>query len=514
MGSEVDQLEFIDVLQRLGVDYHFNNEIRNLLDNIYNTQTSKLKKNNLYATALKFRILRQHGYHISTDVFVCFDLKTDQAIDVEGMLSMYEASFHSFEDETILDETRDFTTKFLKDYLNQNGDNDNMSLQISYALELPLHWRIPRWEAQWFIGVYEKKKSMSPVLLQFAKLDYNILQSIYQEELKSSSRWWDRTVRGGKLNFARDRIVENYIWTAGIIFNPNSGYFRKVVTKTFALITLIDDVYDVYGTLEDLELFTEAIDRWDLNGLDSLPEYMKMCFEPLNNFVNEVSSEIQNKSGRDITPHLKKAWTDQCKTYMIEARWYHSGYTPSLEEYLENAWMSIGTTNILIHSYFLTQHGFKMEDMARLEQNSNIIRFSDMIVRLVNDLGTYKRENDTGDIPKTVQCYMNKTGASERDACEHVNSMILTVWKKMNKEAHTSSFSRSFIDSAINIARMGMCMYMHGDGHSIQDPEIKNRIMSLIFEPVPIISTQHVRELASWRSKRGKSSNGIMDRMT
>ncbi|CAL5187100.1 unnamed protein product [Lathyrus oleraceus] len=136
MENEVDQLEIIDVLQRLGVDYHFNNEIRNMLDNIYNTQTSKLK-NNLYATALKFRILRQHGYDISTDVFVGFqdeilDLKKDiSAVDVEGMLSMYEASFHSFEDETILDEARDFTTKFLKDYLNQNGDNDIMSLQIS-----------------------------------------------------------------------------------------------------------------------------------------------------------------------------------------------------------------------------------------------------------------------------------------------------------------------------------------------------------------------------------------------
>lgn len=75
---------------------------------------------------------------------------------------------------------------------------------------------------------------------------------------------------------------------------------------------------------------------------------------------------------------------------MIEARWYHSGYSPSLEEYLENAWISIGTSNILIHGYFLTQHGFKMEDMVRLEQNSNIIRFSKMIVRLANDLGTYK----------------------------------------------------------------------------------------------------------------------------
>lgn len=64
MESEIDQLEFIDVLQRLGVDYHFNNEIKNMLDNVYNTQTSNLK-NSLYATSLKFRLLRQHGYNIS-----------------------------------------------------------------------------------------------------------------------------------------------------------------------------------------------------------------------------------------------------------------------------------------------------------------------------------------------------------------------------------------------------------------------------------------------------------------
>jgi (-)-alpha-terpineol synthase len=65
MENELDQLEFIDVLQRLGVAYQFNNEIKNILDNIYSSQTSKLK-NNLYATSLKFRLLRQHGYNIST----------------------------------------------------------------------------------------------------------------------------------------------------------------------------------------------------------------------------------------------------------------------------------------------------------------------------------------------------------------------------------------------------------------------------------------------------------------
>ena len=62
--NQIDQLELIDVLQRLGVAYHFNNEIRNILDNIYSMDKSK--KKNLHATALEFRLLRQHGYDIST----------------------------------------------------------------------------------------------------------------------------------------------------------------------------------------------------------------------------------------------------------------------------------------------------------------------------------------------------------------------------------------------------------------------------------------------------------------
>ncbi|XP_004488753.1 terpene synthase 10-like isoform X1 [Cicer arietinum] len=491
--NEIDQLEFIDVLQRLGVAYHFNNEIRNILDNIYNTQTSNLK-NNLYATSLKFRLLRQHRYNISTDVFIDFqdemcNFKKEQPIDVEAMLSMYEASFHSFANETILDELRDVTSKFLKEYLKNGGNH--ISLLISHALELPLHWRIPRWEAWWFINICERQQNQNHVLLQFAKLDFNIVQSIYQEELKYTSRWWKRTELGEKLSFSRDRLVENFVWTMGTNFKPEFEYFRKVITKVNSFITTIDDVYDVYGTLEELELFTHTIERWDLSAMNSLPYYMKICFLALYNFVNELAFEILKKSGYYIIPYLKKVWADLCKSYLIEAKWYHSKYTPTLGEYLENAWISISAPVILTHAYIAIPHSFKIEDLASLEEDSKIIYFSTMILRFANDIGSYKREIETGDIPKSIQCYMNESGVSEVEACDYIKSMICTMWKKMNKEAHTSSFSQSFIDTCINHARMAMFMYEHGDGHSIQDLEIQNRITSLALQPIPFICTKN-----------------------
>ncbi|XP_057420659.1 myrcene synthase, chloroplastic-like isoform X2 [Lotus japonicus] len=190
--SELDQLEFIDVLQRLGVDYHFEHEIRKFLDDIYKINTLNEKKN-LYATTLKFRLLRQHGYNISSDGFIHFrddqgNFKKGRTVDVEGMLSLYEASFHSFENETLLDEAKDFTSKFLKEYLNGSKGNHYTSILINHALKLPLHWRNPRWEAQWFINVYEIKQNVIPTLLQLAKLNFNIAQAIYLEELKESSR--------------------------------------------------------------------------------------------------------------------------------------------------------------------------------------------------------------------------------------------------------------------------------------------------------------------------------------
>ncbi|KAF2284338.1 hypothetical protein GH714_020774 [Hevea brasiliensis] len=87
-------------------------------------------------------------------------------------------------------------------------------------------------------------------------------------------RWWRNTGLGEKLSFARDRIVENFLWTIGETFEPQFSYCRRMSTKVNSLLTTIDDIYDVYGTLDELELFTDAVQRWDVNAIEQLPDYM------------------------------------------------------------------------------------------------------------------------------------------------------------------------------------------------------------------------------------------------
>lgn len=64
-----------------------------------------------------------------------------------------------------------------------------------------------------------------------------------------------------KLPFARDRLVECYFWILAVYFEPHYGLARRFLTKVIAMTSILDDIYDVYGTLEEITLFTDAIER-------------------------------------------------------------------------------------------------------------------------------------------------------------------------------------------------------------------------------------------------------------
>ncbi|KAF9596091.1 hypothetical protein IFM89_007144 [Coptis chinensis] len=110
------RLEMIDNLCRMGLSYHFEEEIKNFLGGIAISKSSLgPDQEDLHVVSLYFRLLRQYGYKISQDVFNCLKddsrrFKSSLHEDIKRMLSLYEASNLAFEGEDILDEAKDFTT--------------------------------------------------------------------------------------------------------------------------------------------------------------------------------------------------------------------------------------------------------------------------------------------------------------------------------------------------------------------------------------------------------------------
>ncbi|XP_022721028.1 alpha-farnesene synthase-like [Durio zibethinus] len=491
--DELATLQLIDMIRKLGLADLFADETHKALQAVASSnknRKSSEEEEDLYITALRFRLLRLHGYEVSQDVFNAFlDEKgifsVSKCTEIKGLLELFEASYLAFEGENILEEAKAFSTETLRIVYSTLGTN--LDKQVAHALELPTHWRVQWFDVKWHIIMCENNKNVDKILLELAKLNFNIVQATLQKDLSEISRWWRNLGLMEHLNFTRDRLAESFLCAVGLAYEPQYSCFRKCLTKITTMILIIDDVYDVYGSLEELEQFTDAVDRWDSSKIQQLPGCMKICFQALYDIIIEISHDIHELNGCDVQVllHLRKAWAGFCRALFVEAKWYSEGYTPSLQEYLSNALISSGGIVISVHSMLSLGHAVANEMVDFLGKNQDLVYNISVITRLCNDLGTSVAEKERGDASSSILCYMREVNASEEKAREHIKEMITDTWKKINGQcfSNQSPLLQTFVKVTTNVARMVHCLYQFGDGFGIQDQETRRHILSLLIEP-------------------------------
>lgn len=57
-------------------------------------------------------------------------------------------------------------------------------------------------------------------------------------------------------------MVECYFWAVAAHFEPQYSRSRIFYAKVISMVAILDDTYDAYGTYQELEIFTEAIERY------------------------------------------------------------------------------------------------------------------------------------------------------------------------------------------------------------------------------------------------------------
>ncbi|RXI03549.1 hypothetical protein DVH24_004201 [Malus domestica] len=231
--------------------------------------------------------------------------------NVIGLLSLYEATQLRVHGEDILEEALTFTTTHLKSV--ENRLSSPLSELVTHALYQPFWKGNPRLEARRYLSIYQEDDSHNETLFNFCKVGFQSLAASPSERTK-----WSKDLDFvSKLPFARDRIVESYLWGLGCYFEPQYDFARMTLSKVIGLIVGIDDIYDVYGTFEELELFTEAVEstkpfgnsltsdsirtpklsefRWDISAMDRLPQYMKVCYQAMLDSYTEMEEKLRNE---------------------------------------------------------------------------------------------------------------------------------------------------------------------------------------------------------------------------
>ncbi|KAK5834297.1 hypothetical protein PVK06_018174 [Gossypium arboreum] len=488
MANSTQKLPFIDSVQRLGVSYHFTKEIEDELENIYHNDNDA--ENDLYTTSLRFRLLREHGFNVSCEVFNKFkdeqgNFKSSVTSDVRGLLELYEASYMRVHGEDILDEAISFTTNHLS--LVVASLDYPLSEQVSHALKQSIRRGLPRVEARHYLSVYQDIESHNKSLLEFAKIDFNMLQLLHRKEISEICRWWKDLDFKRKLPYARDRVVECYFWILGVYFEPQYSLGRKMTTKVLAMTSHLDDTYDSYATYDELIIYRSAIERWEIKCIDQLPEYMKLNYKALLDVYEEMEQLVAEHGRQYCVEYAKNAMIQLLQFYFMEAKWALQNYKPSFEEFKANAVSSSGYAMLAITSFVGMGDMITPETFKWAVSNPKIIEASTIICRFTDDVTEHKFKHRREDEWSTIDYYMKEYGATAQEAYDVFNKHIESAWKDTNQEfLKPREMPTEVLNRSLNLSRVMDVLDKDGDGYTHVTKLIKDAITSLLIEPITL----------------------------
>ncbi|WCJ17888.1 Terpene synthase 5 [Euphorbia peplus] len=478
-----ESIHFINLLCRLGISYHFEDEINKQLHHIF-TMLPKLLEDDDYdlcTLANLFRVLRQYGYNMTSDVFKKFKDKDGEfmeviANDLQGILSLYEACYLAIPGEDILDEALAFTRKRLET-LAENS-MPHLQKHIKNSLTCSSRGTIERLDALQYISFYEDDEHVDQMLLKFAKLDYNGLQLLYRKELSQISRWWQNLNIGEDLAYGRDRLVESYVWAVGSLFEPQYSVCRLLITKYGLTVTLMDDTYDSYGTIDELKLLTSALQRFTMEAADELPQSM----QPIYRAIFELTKNDETQGCSYKATFAREMFAELARSYQMEKIWQKERKVPSMDEYIKNGKVT-SAFDVMTASCILGLEDMGMKEILWIRNNPQTVVGAKLYIRFLNDI--VKNETDRGDFPKIMDCYMMEYGVSQDESVEAIRKIVEDLWKKMNDDMLKShTVPRIFLKYTFNYARLAHIFHSDQGDWFTYAYNLKPLVASLFINPL------------------------------
>nr|ACO40485.1 terpene synthase [Actinidia deliciosa] len=427
MDGELVSLCLVNQIQRLGLAEHFTEEIEENLKLIYenykNQESREMKDSYLvptkiYKDSLAFRLLRMHGYNVTPRRFCWFLYQEDIRVHIEknyecftsALYNVYRATDLMFSGEYELEEARVFSRKLLEKSMKLKSLNDNLvnfpsfRSVIDHELSVPWIARLEHLDHRMWIeenkvdtlwigkASFYRLRALNDKLMTLAVESYKFRQSFYRNELEELKRWskdWGLT----DLGFGRKKTTYCYYAIAASSSLPHNSMVRLIVAKSAILVTIADDFFDMEGSLEDLQSLTQAVQRWDGN---SLSGHGKIIFCALDNLVSDIAKPHLHLEGSHVAENVKNMWSETIASWLTETTWSHTGYVPSLDEYLQTGKISVASQLMTVPALcFLSPN---VHPICKLEANHYQIITKLLMVstRLLNDTQTYEKELKDG----------------------------------------------------------------------------------------------------------------------
>ncbi|KAK1257171.1 hypothetical protein QJS04_geneDACA024803 [Acorus gramineus] len=254
----------------------------------------------------------------------------------------------------------------------------------------------------------------------------------------------------------------------------------------------MDDMHDHYGTLEELIPFNDVIQRWDMEAMKQLPDYMQIFIHALADTFEEFEKDLSSEGNSYRVDYLKKAMKDLSRLYLQEAKWGAERYAPTFEEHLSVTVQSSGYP--MLHCATLVG----LEDINLTKEVYDwvitvpkLLHFTALHSRLMDDIADVEQDKirqEEGQVISTVQCYVLEKGISEEEACLDLKKLMKECSKIINEELlKPSSIPIEARKPALTLKCMAEVIYRVHNSYNEPSSEMKDNISTLLVNQVPII---------------------------
>ncbi|CAF2065754.1 unnamed protein product [Brassica oleracea var. botrytis] len=507
------RLSVIDTLESLGIDRDFKNEIRRALDETYRCwlRGDEEIRLDLATCALAFRLLLSHGYDVSYDPLKPFAEESGFSNTLEGylkntvsVLELFKAA-QSYPHDSALKKQCLWTKHYLEMELSNSPitsvRDQYLKREVEDALSFPHYASLERLDHRRKLlrgSCVEKNTRVmktsycfpnvcSSDILKLAVEDFNFCQSIHGEEMKRLDRWIVEN-RLQELKFARQKLAYCYFSGAATLFSPELSDARISWAKGGVLTTVIDDFFDVGASKEEMESLIHLVEKWDLN---CVPEYcsekVEIIFSVLRDTILETGEKAFIYQGRSVTNHIVKIWLDLLKSMLREAEWSSEKSTPSLEDYVENAYVSFALGPIVLPATYLIGPPMSEETVGSPEYNQ-LYKLMSTMGRLLNDIQGFKRESAQGKL-NSVSLHMvhDQDNGSEEEIIECIKGLAERKRVELQKlvlEEKGSVVPRECKEAFLKMSKVLNLFYRKDDGFTSQD--LMSVVKSVMYEPVTL----------------------------
>ncbi|KAJ3693507.1 hypothetical protein LUZ60_008987 [Juncus effusus] len=434
------QLLMIDTLQKLGIARYFSDDIKRILDKIYRFWVEKNEEiiSDMSTCGMAFRILRMNGYSISSDILSQFGEADKFCYSKDGYLrnmkpivELYKASqIKIFPNEEILENLASWSKEILKTEISSNSN-----------------------------------------------------QIISQELLES----WVKETKLDQLKFARQKLTYCYLSAASTIYFPELVNTRIIWAKNAVLTTIVDDFFDIGGSVQELENLIHLFEKWDgKNDKEFYSKQVEIVFSAIYGAINEISTLVNEFQDRDITDHLISIWLNLFKSMMIESKWQKESTIPTTEEYIQNGIVSFALGPIILPAiYFIDPKN--SEEITNHEEYHDLFRLVSLCGRLLNDIQGFEREDKEGKL-NILSLYVKNNLISEKEAKKEIEKSIENSRRELLQLVlkEESVVPKSCKELFWKMCKILHLFYMNNDGFS-SPKEMVSAVNSVIHEPLNIL---------------------------